>query len=118
MRCPPRLAPNEVPGMDARKAVARVIHWCSDKLATPLAIVVFPLLCGAWVWLGRSVDLLTLLLSVFSITMTQLILFSDRDRGTCDDVRDEIMHSKLDSLIRATDADRELEGAEPPRDPR
>lgn len=78
----------------------------SDLFAHPWSILLFPMLCVAWLHFGGSELGLTLVLSVLAITTTQLVLLA-QDRDT------KAIHKKLDELIHGVpDADDKVAGIE------
>ncbi len=83
-----------------------VAQRVSDVLGHPLAIVAFPVLCGLWFVAGGSMEALTLALSIFAISTTQLILLAQ-------DTDTKAVHAKLDTVIHGVpDADDTLAGIE------
>lgn len=75
-------------------------------VSRPSLQLTFLLVCAVWLAIGYGVDTLTLALSVLAITLTQMVLASQR-RDTA------AVHAKLDELIGATEGARnDLERAE------
>lgn len=72
----------------------RIACTTASWFATPFSLAAVPLGCAAWLVAGRSVDDLTLLLSILAISTTQLVLVGQR-RG------EEAMQRKLDEMIHA-----------------
>lgn len=73
------------------RLACRTATWFS----TPTSLIGIPVACAAWLLAGLSVDLLTNWLSIFAITITQLVLVAqDADtRSTKEMIRE---------LVRAT----------------
>jgi low affinity Fe/Cu permease len=96
-----------------QRAGCAMSSWVSDLAADPLAQVAFIVVCAAWFWVGFATDLLTALLSIMAITLTQMVLNRQNEREHEDHRRDVAMHAKLDELISATKRARnELVGVE------
>lgn len=54
--------------------------------------------CGAWLWLGLSVDTLTLALSILALTFTQLVLQEQcKDTARWDRKMDELIYAVPDA---------------------
>jgi low affinity Fe/Cu permease len=85
-----------------QRAGCAVSSWVSDLAAEPLAQVGLVLVCLAWFWIGFETDLLTAVLSIMAITLTQMVLNRQNEREAEDHRRDVAMHAKLDELISAT----------------
>ena len=87
--------------------------WVANAAAQPLTQAAIILFCIAWWSLGLPTDVLTASLSILAITLTQMVLNSQRAREQDDRRRDIAMHAKLDELLRAeTSASKELAGIE------
>ena len=87
--------------------------WVANAAAQPLTQAALILFCIAWWSVGLPTDVLTAGLSILAITLTQMVLNSQRVREDDDRRRDVAMHAKLDELLRAeTDARKELAGIE------
>jgi low affinity Fe/Cu permease len=85
----------------------------SDLSAHPFAQVAFLLVCIAWFVLGERVDILTAALSILAITLTQMVLNSQKEREKEAHRRDVALHAKLDELLHASRRARdELAGIE------
>lgn len=85
----------------------------ADFSADPLAQVGFVLLCLIWFWLDLNVNILTAALSILAITLTQMVLNSQRERERDAHRRDVALHAKLDELLLASRRARdELAGIE------
>jgi low affinity Fe/Cu permease len=85
----------------------------ADFSADPLAQVGFILLCLLWFVLGLNVNILTAALSIMAITLTQMVLNSQRERERDAHRRDVALHVKLDELLLASRRARdELAGIE------
>ena len=79
----------------------RVSAWTADLFAHPgvqSGVIIF---CITWFALGLKTDLLTAALSILAITLTQMVLNSQKERETDDRRRDIAMHAKLDELLIA-----------------
>jgi low affinity Fe/Cu permease len=79
-----------------------VSEWVADVAAHPYAQVGFILICVAWFFIGWNVNILTAGLSIMAITLTQMVLNSQKEREVDAHRRDMGMHAKLDELIAAT----------------
>ncbi len=53
---------------------SRLCIKVADWFSHPLAILLLPAACFAYIWTGGKVDNLTLLLSVLAISLTQMVL--------------------------------------------
>ena len=85
----------------------------ANAAAQPLTQAVILLTCAAWWIAGLPTDILTAGLSILAITLTQMVLNSQRERDKVDHRRDVAMHAKLDELLRAERfARKELAGIE------
>jgi len=80
----------------------RISGWVSDVAGHPFAQVGFIVLCVAWLIIGWNVNILTAALSIMAITLTQMVLNSQKEREVDAHRRDVAMHAKLDELIAAT----------------
>ena len=79
----------------------RVSAWTADLFAHPgvqIGVIIF---CITWFALGLKTDLLTAALSILAITLTQMVLNSQKEREVDDRRRDVAMHAKLDELLIA-----------------
>jgi low affinity Fe/Cu permease len=91
----------------------RISVWVANAAAQPLTQAVVIVLCLAWWTVGLPTDVLTAALSILAITLTQMVLNSQREREEDDRRRDIAMHAKLDELLRAERfARKELTGIE------
>ena len=102
---------------DERGTIQRIGCHVSDAVAhfsaDPLAQVGFILLCLLWFVLGLDVNVLTAALSILAITLTQMVLNSQRERERDAHRRDVALHAKLDELLLASRRARdELAGIE------
>lgn len=78
-----------------------VSAWTADLFAHPAMQIGVILFCIAWFALGLKTDLLTAALSILAITLTQMVLNSQKERE-CDDFRRDVaMHAKIDELLIA-----------------
>jgi low affinity Fe/Cu permease len=79
----------------------KISAWTADLFAHPgmqIGVVVF---CIGWFVLGLKTDLLTAALSILAITLTQMVLNSQKERE-CDDFRRDVaLHAKIDELLIA-----------------
>lgn len=95
----------------------RVGCWFSalvaDIAAHPFAQIGIIALCVIWLGIGYQVDVLTLALSILAITLTQMVLNTQKSRETEAHRRDMALHAKLDELVVAMKGARdELAGIE------
>ena len=85
----------------------------ADAAAHPLSQAGVVAFCLVWWASGLPTDILTATLSIAAITLTQMVLNSQRLREEDDRRRDIAMHAKLDELLRAEQfARKELAGIE------
>ncbi|WP_309612437.1 low affinity iron permease family protein [Sphingomonas sp.] len=75
--------------------------WTADLFAHPYMQIGVIAFCITWFALGLQTDLLTAALSILAITLTQMVLNSQKERETDDRRRDIAMHAKLDELLIA-----------------
>ncbi len=75
--------------------------WAADLFAHPGMQIGVVLFCIAWFALRLQTDLLTAALSILAITLTQMVLNSQKERECEDRRRDIAMHAKLDELLIA-----------------
>ena len=97
--------------------VARLGCWISDRAAAvsahPFAQVAFVVLCVVWLAVGEAVDVLTAIISILAITLTQMVLNRQQEREREAHRRDVALHAKLDELLFASRRARdELAGIE------
>jgi len=85
----------------------RVSAWMADLFAHPAMQIGVIAFCIAWFVLGLKTDLLTAALSILAITLTQMVLNSQKEREVDDRRRDIAMHAKLDELLFAMKGARE-----------
>jgi low affinity Fe/Cu permease len=99
---------------DAISRAGRTVSSCvADFAANPLSQVGVIAFCLIWWGVGLPTDVLTATLSIAAITLTQMVLNSQRLREDDDRRRDVAMHAKLDELLRAEKfARKELAGIE------
>ena len=76
-----------------------VSSWVSDVAANPLAQIGVIIVCAAWFALGFKTDVLTAILSILAITLTQMVLNRQNEREADAHRRDVAMHAKLDELV-------------------
>ena len=79
-----------------------ISSWVADIAGHPFAQVGFMVLCLAWFLVGWNVNILTAGLSILAITLTQMVLNSQKEREIDAHRRDVAMHAKLDELIAAS----------------
>ena len=90
-----------------------VSGWVANAAAHPLAQAGVICFCLAWWAAGLPTNVLTATLSIFAITLTQMVLNRQKLREEEDRRRDVAMHAKLDELLRVEkDARKELTGIE------
>ena len=73
----------------------------SDIAAHPFAQIAFVIVCVVWFAAGFATDLLTAILSILAITLTQMVLNRQKERELDAHRRDVAMHAKLDELVVA-----------------
>lgn len=73
----------------------------SDISAHPFAQILFIMVCAIWFAVGFATDLLTAVLSILAITLTQMVLNRQNEREADAHRRDVAMHAKLDELVVA-----------------
>lgn len=91
--------------------------WVSEKVADlaadPFAQLGFIILCLIWFLVGFRVDIITAILSILAITLTQMVLNRQAERERDAHRRDVALHAKLDELLYASKRARdELAGIE------
>jgi low affinity Fe/Cu permease len=79
-----------------------ISEWVSDVAGHPFAQLGFVILCVVWLLIGWNVNILTAALSILAITLTQMVLNSQKEREFDAHRRDVAMHAKLDELIAAS----------------
>ena len=79
----------------------RVSAFASDISAHPFAQMGFIIVCAIWFAVGFATDLLTAVLSILAITLTQMVLNRQNEREFDAHRRDVAMHAKLDELVVA-----------------
>lgn len=100
-----------------RNPAVRAGCWLSEKIADlaahPFGQIIVLLTCGAWFLGGYRVDILTAILSIAAITLTQMVLNRQEEREVDSHRRDVALHAKLDELLHASRRARdELAGIE------
>ena len=78
---------------------SRVSEWVADLAAHPFAQIGVIVVCAIWFAGGFATDLLTAILSIMAITLTQMVLNNQAQREMDIHRRDVAMHAKLDELI-------------------
>ena len=79
-----------------------ISSWVSDIAANPLAQVGVIAVCAIWFALGLTTNVLTAVLSILAITLTQMVLNRQNEREADAHRRDVAMHAKLDELVLAS----------------
>jgi low affinity Fe/Cu permease len=79
-----------------------VSSWVSDVAASPFAQLAVVVICAAWFALGLSANVLTAILSILAISLTQMVLNRQNEREADAHRRDVAMHAKLDELVIAS----------------
>ena len=79
-----------------------ISSWVSDVAASPLAQLGVVVICVAWFALGLRADILTAVLSILAISLTQMVLNRQNEREADAHRRDVAMHAKLDELVIAS----------------
>ena len=74
----------------------------SDIAANPFAQLGVVVICVAWFALGLSTGVLTAVLSIMAISLTQMVLNRQNEREFEAHRRDVAMHAKLDELVLAS----------------
>ena len=90
-----------------------VSDWTSKLFAHPYMQIGVIAFCVLWFAVGFHTDTLTAALSILAITLTQMVLNSQRERERDAHRRDVALHAKLDELLLASRRARnELAGIE------
>ena len=76
-----------------------VSSWVSDIAADPLAQIAVVVVCALWFALGLATEVLTAILSILAITLTQMVLNRQNEREADAHRRDVAMHAKIDELV-------------------
>ncbi|MEO8175214.1 MAG: low affinity iron permease family protein [Sphingomicrobium sp.] len=79
----------------------QVSSWVSDLAANPIAQVLVVIICSAWFVVGLKADILTAVLSILAITLTQMVLNRQNEREADAHRRDVALHAKIDELVIA-----------------
>ncbi|WP_235091093.1 low affinity iron permease family protein [Sphingomonas lutea] len=77
----------------------QVSEWVADIAGHPFAQIGVILICAFWFLGGFATDLLTAILSILAITLSQMVLNNQAQREIDIHRRDVAMHAKLDELI-------------------
>jgi low affinity Fe/Cu permease len=85
----------------------RVSDWVANAAAHPFVQLGFVIFCIAWLALDLPTNLLTAILSILAITLTQMVLNRQYQREIEDRRRDAAMHAKIDELVAASREERE-----------
>lgn len=78
-----------------------ISSWVSDIAAEPLAQIAVVIVCALWFALGLATEVLTAILSILAITLTQMVLNRQNEREADAHRRDVAMHAKIDELVLA-----------------
>ena len=79
-----------------------VSSWVSDIAANPIAQLGVVVICVAWFAAGLNTNVLTAVLSILAISLTQMVLNRQNEREAEAHRRDVAMHAKIDELVLAT----------------
>ena len=79
-----------------------VSSWVSDIAANPIAQLGVVVICVAWFAAGLNTNVLTAVLSILAISLTQMVLNRQNEREAEAHRRDVAMHAKLDELVLAS----------------
>ncbi|HEX8654922.1 MAG TPA: hypothetical protein VF693_06855 [Allosphingosinicella sp.] len=109
------IAPQARP--DGETRLERIGCWLSETVADvsahPFAQLGLFLVCAAWYLAGFSIGILTAILSILAITLSQMVLNRQAVREKEAHRRDLALHAKLDELVLATrEARDEIAGVE------
>jgi low affinity Fe/Cu permease len=63
-----------MPRIKLRDRIASICILTTDWISHPLAIILFPIVCVAYMMLGGAEGRLTLILSILAISLTQMVL--------------------------------------------
>ena len=80
----------------------QVSSWVSDIAANPFAQLGVVVICAAWFAAGLNTNVLTAVLSILAISLTQMVLNRQNEREAEAHRRDVAMHAKLDELVLAS----------------
>ena len=80
---------------------SQVSSWVSDVAADPFAQIGVIVVCALWFALGLATEVLTAILSILAITLTQMVLNRQNEREMDAHRRDVAMHAKIDELVIA-----------------
>lgn len=90
-----------------------ISSWGSDIAANPIAQIAVVIVCSAWFVVGLKADILTAVLSILAITLTQMVLNRQNEREADAHRRDVALHAKIDELVIAVKGARnEMAGIE------
>ena len=79
----------------------QISSWVSDLAANPLAQIAVVVVCALWFALGLATEVLTAILSILAISLTQMVLNRQNEREADAHRRDVAMHAKIDELVLA-----------------
>jgi low affinity Fe/Cu permease len=105
------------PDPNRQSRLERFGCWISETVADfsahPFAQLGLFLVCALWYYAGFGLGILTAILSVLAITLSQMVLNRQATRERDAHRRDRALHAKLDELIIATrEARDEIAGVE------
>ncbi|HEX8365706.1 MAG TPA: low affinity iron permease family protein [Allosphingosinicella sp.] len=99
-----RIAPQAPPRGETR--LERIGCWLSETVADvsahPFAQLGLFLVCALWYLAGFGLGVLTAILSILAITLSQMVLNRQAVREKEAHRRDVALHAKLDELVLAT----------------
>jgi low affinity Fe/Cu permease len=106
-----------VPQPRPKTRIERLGCWLSETVADvsahPFAQLGLFLVCGLWYLAGFGLGVLTAILSILAITLSQMVLNRQAVREKEAHRRDVALHAKLDELVLATrEARDEIAGVE------
>ena len=78
-----------------------VSSFVSDIAANPIAQIGVIVVCALWFLIGFATELLTAILSILAITLTQMVLNRQNEREADAHRRDVALHAKIDELVLA-----------------
>ena len=76
-----------------------ISSWVSDIAANPIAQIGVVVICALWFVLGLATEVLTAILSILAITLTQMVLNRQNEREADAHRRDVALHAKIDELV-------------------
>ncbi len=98
--------PHDKPNGKEKSAFERIScdisAWVSDVAANPFAQLGVIVICVSWFAIGLDTGVLTAVLSIMAISLTQMVLSRQNEREAQAHRRDVAMHAKLDELVLAS----------------